>query len=163
MLLLGYAGSADAALCLREAASRKEMVKLTLSSKPVPMSLPAQVAMARLGAPDAILALRRLFDAPDLPMTLFLLGVLRDIEDRSVLLAGVRLLNDDRQAPGVSAHGTRHVHDVALEALVARLTLRPSFRIEPGRHYAPNEIAEIRTAAEQALTRPDCEYHTTHP
>src|SRR5882757_4127781 len=32
VLLLGYTRSADAALCLREAASRKEMVKLTLSS-----------------------------------------------------------------------------------------------------------------------------------
>jgi hypothetical protein len=150
--LLGYAKPEDALLCSRRAAGGKQMVKLTLGSKPVPIALPARVAMARLGDRGALLQLRESFEKPDLPVTLFLLGVLRDIEDHDALKAAVSLLDDDRQAPGVVAHGSRKVRDVCLEALVARLSLTPSFQVKPGRHYTPTEIAEVRSAAGLALS-----------
>lgn len=143
VLLLGYGKAEEVAGCLGKVAARKEMVKLTLGSKPVPIALAAAVPRARFGEPEE---LRKAFRKPDLPTALFLLGVLRDIEDPEALRAARAFLDDEREAPGVVAHGTRRVRDVALEALVGRFGLKVSFAIAPGREYAPAEVAEVRSA-----------------
>jgi hypothetical protein len=78
--------------------------------------------------------------------------VLRDIEDREALRASLRFLDDEREAPGVVSHAVRTVRDVAVEALAARLSLKPTFPLEPGRRYTPAQTAEIRAAAEQKIS-----------
>jgi len=156
VLLLGYARPEDAEPCLQKAARQSRMVKLAVSARPVPIALPVRVALARLGHADGIGALRTAFDMPDVDTSLFLLGVLRDIEDGAALRASLRFLDDDREAPGVVAHAMRRVRDVAVEALAARFSLKSTFALEPGRRYAAREITEIRTAAEQRIS-------TTYP
>jgi HEAT repeat protein len=154
VLLLGYTRPEDATACLKLAAQRREMVKLAVSAQPVPMTLAAHVALARLGDAAAVSELRQAFEKPDVPTALFLLGVLQDIVDPEALRAAVKLLDDDRPGPGVVAHATRTIRDIALEALVARLALIPSFALEPGRRYDSRELAEIRTAADRVLSAP---------
>ncbi len=151
-LLLGYARREAAVPCLEKAAGQRRMVKLAVSARPVPVVLPVHVALARLGQADGVRELRMAFAQPDLETALFLLGVLRDIKDREALRASLRFLDDGREAPGVVTHAARTVRDVALEALVARFSLKPTFSIEPGRRYAAREIAEVRAAAEQAIS-----------
>jgi hypothetical protein len=154
VLLLGYARPEVAKPCLRTMAKRPEMVKLEVSAQPVSISLAATVALARLGDAEAQHQLRQAFDKPTQTTALFLLGVLRDIDDHEALQAAVKLLDDDREAPGVMSDSTRTIRDVALEALVARLSLTTSFAVEPGRLYDPQQISEVRTAAERALSEP---------
>jgi HEAT repeat protein len=153
-LLLGYAKPDEGTPCLRKAARRPDMVKLAVSAQPVPIGLPVQVALARLKDPAATRELRREFNKPSEQTALFLLGVLRDIEDRDALRAAVGLLDDERPGPGVVAHATRRIRDITLEALVARLSIKPPFAIEPGKRYGARELAEVRTLAERALAEP---------
>jgi hypothetical protein len=152
VLLLGYAGPDAAVPCLQKAARQSRMVKLAVSARPVPIALPVRVALARVGQVEGVRELRMAFDNPDLDASLFLLGVLRDIEDRAALRASLRFLDDDREAPGMVAHATRAVRDVAVEALAQRLSLKPTFSLQPGRRYSADEIAEIRAAAERAIS-----------
>jgi len=151
-LLLGYARPEAAVPCLQKAAGQRRMVKLAVSARPVPVVLPVRVALARLGQADGVRELQTAFARPDLETSLFLLGVLRDIKDREALRASLRFLDDEREAPGMVAHAVRAVRDVAVEALVARFSLKPTFPVEPGRRYAAREIAEVRAAAEQAIS-----------
>jgi hypothetical protein len=151
VLLLGYSKPDIATGCLRRLSARPEMVKLEASSRPVPIKLAVTVALARLGDREAVVQLRQAFHSPDLAATLFLLGVVRDIEDRQALREAVKLLEDGRECPGVLSHATRSVRDVALEALANRLSLRTSFNLEPGKRYEAGEIAEVRAAALAAL------------
>jgi HEAT repeat protein len=152
VLLLGYARPDVAVPCLQEAAGRRRMVKLAVSARPVPIALPIKVALARLGQADAVRNLRMAFEKPDLETSLFLLGVLRDIEDREALRASLRFLDDEREAPGVVSHAVRTVRDVAVEALAARFSLKPAFSLEPGRRYTAGQISEIRAAAARAIS-----------
>jgi HEAT repeat protein len=153
ILLLGYARPEAAVPCLEKAERRPRMVKLAVSARPVPSTLAAQVALARLGQAEGVHGLRTALEKPTLEATLFLLGVLRDIEDREALRASLRFLDDERQAPGVVAHAVRTVRDVAVQAFVARFSLKPTFPLEPGRRYTAAEAAETRIAAEQAIAR----------
>jgi HEAT repeat protein len=152
VLLLGYARPEVAVPCLQKPAGQRKMVKLAVSARPVPIAVPIRVALARLGEAEAVRDLRMAFEKPDLETSLFLLGVLRDIDDREALRASLRFLDDEREAPGVVSHATRTVRDVAVEALAARFSLKPTFSLAPGRRYAAREIAEIRAAAERAIS-----------
>jgi len=128
------------------------MVKLVTTSKPVPAIFAARVALARLGDPGAIVALRTAFQTPSLDEALFLLAALRDIEDPDSLAAALKLLDDNtRQAPGPDSHSTRALRNVALEALVERFHLKPSFQIDPAHKYTLAEIDEVRAAAGHAV------------
>jgi HEAT repeat protein len=151
-LLLGYARPEAAVPCLQKAAQQRRMVKLAVSARPVPIALPVRVALARVGQAEGVRDLRAAFEKPDVETSLFLLGVLRDIEDREALRASLRFLDDEREAPGVVSHAVRTVRDVAVEALAARLSLKPTFPLEPGRRYTPAQTAEIRAAAEQKIS-----------
>jgi HEAT repeat protein len=151
-LLLGYARAEAAVPCLQKAAQQRRMVKLAVSARPVPIALPVRVALARLRQAEGVRDLRTAFEKPDLETSLFLLGVLRDIEDREALRASLRFLDDEREAPGVVSHAVRTVRDVAVEALAERFSLKPTFAIEPGRRYTPAQAAEIRGAAEQKIS-----------
>ena len=152
VLLLGYAKPETAVPCLQEAARQRRMVKLAISARPVPIALPVKVALARLNQAESVRELRAAFEKPEVETSLFLLGVLRDIEDREALRASLRFLDDEREAPGAVSHAVRAVRDVAVEALVARFSLRPAFPIEPGRRYTARELAEIRALAEQRIS-----------
>ena len=151
-LLLGYAKPAIAKACLEKPIRAEAMVKLAISTKPLPAGFAATVALARLDDREAIDALRKAFQNPSLDEALFLLAGLRDIVDPPSLAAAVKLLDDStRQAPGPDSHSTRALCSVALEALVARLQLKPSFAIDPERRYSSAEVDEIRKAAVRAV------------
>jgi len=151
-LLLSYADAGTAIPCLKKPPRTGAMVKLA-SSNPVPAGLAARVALARLGDAGALAALRKTLEKPSLDEALFLLGALREIEDSASLAGVIKLLDDNtRQAPGPDFHSTRPVRNVALQALVERFHLKPSFAIDPTRKYSDAEVAEVRSAATRALS-----------
>lgn len=151
-LLLSYADAATAIPCLKKPPRSGAMVKLA-NSNPVPAGLAARVALARLGDVGALVALRKALEKPTLDEALFLLGALREIEDPASLAGVIKLLEDNtRQAPGPDFHTTRAVRNVALEALVERFHLKPSFAIDPARRYSDTEVAEVRGGATRALS-----------
>jgi len=147
-LLLGYARPEDAKPCLGKPIRKGAMVKLGTATKPVPAALAARVALARLGDPSAIAALREAFRSASLDEVLFLLAALRDVEDPASIQAAIKLLDDNkRQVPGADSHSTRTLRNAALEAVVERLHLKPSFPIDRGRTYSTAEIDEVRAAS----------------
>jgi hypothetical protein len=150
LLLLGYAPRKEAEARLQKPLPGWAMVKLATSAQPVPASLAARVALARLGDETAIAELRKSFAKASIPEALFLLTVLPDINDRGALEAAIALLGDARECPGVDSESKRRVQDAALEALVDRFKLATSFKIERGREYTDAELAEARGLSERA-------------
>lgn len=150
LLLLGYAVRPEEARpCLDRAFPKWANVKLVTSMQPVPAPVAARVALARLGDAKAADELRAAFSPrTPLPETLFLLAVLRDIENPDVLAASLGHLDDRRACTGLVAHATREVRDVALEALVSRLSL--DFQVEPGRRYSDAEVETVRRLAKES-------------
>jgi HEAT repeat protein len=151
-LLLGYAKPEIAKACLQKPVRKGAMVKLAPSTKPLPAEFAARVALARLGDPDATAALREAFENPSLDEALFLLAALRDIDDPAALEAALKLLDDNtRQAPGPDSHSTRTLRNVALEALVDRFQLKPSFAVDAASRYSDAEVDEVRKVAGRAV------------
>ncbi len=150
LLLLGYAvRPEEARACLDRAFPKWAKVKLVTSMQPVPAPVAARVALARLGHAKAVEELRAAFSPrTPLPETLFLLAVLRDIQDPGGLAASLVHLDDRRACPGLVSHATREVRDVALEALVSRLSL--DFKVEPGKRYSDAEVDTVRQLAKES-------------
>jgi hypothetical protein len=135
LLLLGYAVKPEEAIpCLDRTFPKWARVKLVTSTKPVAAAVAARVSLARLGSAKATGELRAAFSSSTaLPETLFLLAVLGDIRDPGVLSAALVHLGDARECPGLVAHATRQVRDVALEAFASRhkLELRACKPLSP--------------------------------
>ena len=151
LLLLGYSVRPEEARpCLDRTFPKWAKVKLVTSMQPVPAPVAARVALARLGDAKAVDELRAAFnERTPLPETLFLLAVLSDIQQPGILAAVLMHLDDTRVCPGLIAHATRQVRDVAVEALVSRLNLE--FQVEPGKRYSDAEIDTVRRLAKARL------------
>ncbi len=149
VLLLGYADRARDLLQSLLAEYGDERVKLTTSSRPVPLRLPATLALARLGDVIAERAVVHALATSDAAQRVFVLNVLPYILSPAQLAATVALLSDVTEIPDDVPSGAkrRRVCDHALDACVSRFTLAPTFPLQPGGRYSDAALAEVRKSA----------------
>lgn len=140
---------------LRAAADSTSLVKLADSDLPVPASLPAQVALSALGDSLARSALDEAIARGDIAELLFLLDVLPLLDDTSTIVTlATKTLDDERPVAGgvpAGAEPSRRVADRAVEALVKRLKLKPSFDLDEAKRYSAAQIAEVRKSVVSAI------------
>jgi hypothetical protein len=156
LLMLGYLPGDETERLLREhiRRARDETVKLFPWSDPVPSSLPAQVALARLGDRQAMAELVVASENGAVAELVFLLSVVRDIDAPRVLHAVKKCLDDERETTTGVPSGTqpkRRVCDEAVDAFVARLKLDVSFPLRDSQRYRPEELDEVRRLINQAI------------
>jgi hypothetical protein len=148
LLLLGYDASEAATEALKRLAAtgQTELTRLHPWSETIPVRLPADVALSRLGDPDARARLFSDIEAGGLSTLAFLVEVLRDIDAPEVLQTLSRVLNDDREVPvGPTSEDpiNRRLKDVAIEAFVARLGLGVSFELDSNCRYSEENSREV--------------------
>ena len=153
-LMLGHFPDPATEEVLRAALEDSSPVKLERWQAPVPASLPALVALARMGRSGAEERLVPAVRQAGLNELVFLLHVLDEIEARAALRALSSALGDSREiSGGVPAGATprRRVQDLAVDTFVRRLNLQPGFPLQPAARYAPAQISRIRGMVEKAL------------
>lgn len=155
LLLLAYCPGESSILALRTAIKDSSPVKLLEWSTPVPVSLPAYVALARLGEPDARQALLAVVHRGETSDLEFLLSAMREIEAREVLSALTATLTDTRNSAETLpvSHSVRRLCDVAVDAFVRRLGLATSFEISEAATYDAEQIHEVRRQTTAVLTK----------
>ncbi len=149
ILLLGYAPGPGSVSLLRELRGEAPDLRTKLHpwSELVPVSLVATVALSRLGDGGARKALLEGLAGASAETHAFLLSVLRDVDDPSVLHALSEALADEREVgEGVpsGAEPRRRVCDLAVDAFVDRLGLQVGFPRNPAGRYGSREIEEVR-------------------
>ncbi len=155
VLLLGYFEQAKPLLLKLLTDYGDERVKLTTSSRPVALSLPALLALARLGEATAERAVLNTLAASDGAHRVFVTDVLPYVQSREILEALTILLSDATEIPEDVPSGAkrRRVCDHALEAWVKRFNLKPTFLLQPGARYAELALAEVRAAVIHGVLR----------
>lgn len=120
------------------------MVELEAWMPPVAASLPAAVALSRLGESTS---LRRLTNSPARDEWIFFLSVLTEISDPISLqsLAGA-FASDQPILGGVPSHATstRRLADLAVESFVKRFDIDPRIQLNPAQSYSNEVIADVR-------------------
>src|SRR6266542_3175660 len=158
LLLLGYCPGPETERVLRTVAAQTPAppVRLFPWSAPVVASLPARVALARLGDREAQLALAQAV-AGDTPAELeFLLAALREIEAPTVLRALTGVLADTRKAATVAHSGAVPQHrlcDVAVNAFVRRFSLKIGFELSEVLPYSVDQLDDVRRRVDAAIPR----------
>jgi hypothetical protein len=158
VLLLGHFPDAASKAAL-EALRRqpKPIVKLHPWGPIASQSLAASVALARTGSTDARSEVHRSITEGNTGNLRFLLEVLKEIDDPSLLRALAEGLSDRREIPGgVPSHAEpqRRVCDLTAEAFASKLGLSYSFPLSPGRRYTDHELAGARSAVAERLSPP---------
>lgn len=154
LLLLGDRNDDESVSALRQAAAAGLSVKFEPWLAPVPAALPAAVALARIGTDDDRSALAASAAEQPLATRIFLLHVIGDVQAPPVLRAMLAYLRDEREiADGVPVGATprRRLCDLAVDAFVRRLKLKPAFALRPAGRYSATEIAAGESAALAAL------------
>jgi len=129
-------------------------VKLHNWSAPVPASLPAAVALLRLGHEPAEQRLLDTVSNGELGQQVFLLQVLDEIQDADLLRALAGLLSDRREIDGGVPSGAtprRRLCDLAVDAFAARFDLDLPFALAPSGRYSDGQIEEARQRIESRL------------
>lgn len=156
ILLLGYDSSQEAVALLKEIQRNfsDQMTKLRPWTAVVPLSLVIDVSLSRLGDSSARLALLEEIGHASFETLSFLLDVLREIDDPTVLHAISRALDDERPVRGGIPSGGapgRRLADVAVDAFVERLGLAVGFHLEPSRAYSDSNIKEVKRLMTQDI------------
>ncbi len=147
LLLLGRFKSDESRKFLQQHMISKEMVKLQPWQPPVRQGLAAAVAAVSAGVPSALPAVQK--GLGPLPEAEFLVSAMADLSDNSAVVSLAKLLDDSRTVQAGVPSGVQpqlRIQDLALEAFVARLKLRPSFAIRNGSRYTDAELAQGRIA-----------------
>jgi len=158
VLLLGYGPAASVLPALQKLHSQADQspTKLEDWTPPVPVRLAAQVALSRLGDPQARRALLEATSQKDLAVRQFLLGVVRDIDSPEVLHALAAFLDDTRLTGSGAPSGAgsqRRLCDDAVNALVHRLKLKVGFALSDTQPYSAAQIDQVRARLSEAIPR----------
>jgi hypothetical protein len=89
-----------------------------------------------------------------LPEQVFLLQVIRDIDDTSVLTALSKHLSDEREISGGVPSGASprpRLGDLAVNAFAEKLNLDLGFELSTARRYSSDELGKAKQAVSQAL------------
>lgn len=146
-LLLGHFPGDRSLSVLRSYVDSPAMVKLQNWSAPVAVSLPAHVALLRLGMDDGRQGLAHAIDHGDLEQQVFLLQVLGEIDDRDTLRSLAGHLSDTRDIGGGVPSGAtprRRLCDLAVDVFAEKLPLSLSFERSSARRYSEVELAQMR-------------------
>lgn len=115
----------------------------------VPRNLAAAVGLRIAGQEPQEVRLRTaLHSKTSVAEPEFVLRLLADLPD-SVAREALPLLQDERAVPSAG----RRLQDAAVDAFVARLHLKPTFEHGRTRRYLPEEIEQVRAAADSRLAK----------
>lgn len=131
------------------------VVKLAAWSTPVPQALAAAVAGVSVGLTQA--QARLVQGLNDVASAEFLASTLVDVTDMTALHSLLPLLDNEQTVRAGVPSGAlpqRRVCDLALDAFVNRLGLRPSFSLRVGERYTAAELDEVKRLAFIASTQP---------
>ncbi|AGA26462.1 HEAT repeat domain-containing protein [Singulisphaera acidiphila] len=156
LLLLAYFPGKEAENVLRagQAQPPSEKVALETAPAPVPRSLPATVALSRIGAPGARKQLIEAIHRGRLDELTFLLAVLREIDAPEVLHELKATLDDPRETGSGAPIGVeqrRRLCDDAVDAFIRRLALKVDFSLSEARRYTKEEIEKVRGLINSAI------------
>ncbi|WP_406696239.1 HEAT repeat domain-containing protein [Singulisphaera sp. Ch08] len=156
LLLLAYFPDKEVEKVLQaeQAQPAGETVELETAPTPVPRSLPATVALSRIGAPGARKDLLGIIHRGKLDELRFLLAILREIDAPEVLHELKSTLDDQRETGSGAPIGVeqrRRLCDDAVDAFVRRLTLRMDFDLSEARRYTQAEIGKVRDAINSSI------------
>jgi HEAT repeat protein len=156
VLLLAYFPTPESEKSLRSLQDGRSAAKVKLFawSAPVSISLPAKVALARLGSGEAQAALLQAAQKASTAEAEFLLAALREADTSAVLRGLARFLDDKRESTTLvhSAPEIRpRICDLAVNAFVQRLKLPVTFEINKPRRYEAGQIEEVRRAILSAV------------
>ena len=147
LLLLSYLPGKETILTLEQACVEEPAVKLRPWTRPVPPSLPAAVALSRIGEAAGRARLLRALDEGRLETMEFVLLALREVDTPEVLAAlGKKALSDEREIGGGAPSGAtppRRVCDLAVTQLVRHLRLKVGFSPSDSRRYTASEIGQV--------------------
>jgi hypothetical protein len=158
VLLLGYDSSTASLELLHRLREQSgaESAKLNPWDPIVPLALPVDVALSRLGDAGARSRLLEQAERGSLETKLFLLGVLRDVDAPEVLQALAPTLDDERQVPGGVPSGAdpaRRLTDTAVDAFIRRLGLSVDFDANGARRYSAAEAGQVKRLLEGSVPR----------
>lgn len=157
MLLLAHDPSDENRDVLRQVMESHtgKLTKLGLSSTAVPLETAAAVALSAAGGPEGRRELHQLASSDDLTIRRFLLEVVSDIDDPSILQQMRAYVSDEREVQGVGvpdgAAPARRVADIAADALIDRLNLAVGFARRPSGRYEPDQLAEVNAKVRAAI------------
>jgi hypothetical protein len=155
LLLRHFANDGNRQFLLQLLKADAAPVKLAAWSTPVPQVLAAAVAAVSVGLAQAQTRLVQGLD--DVASAEFLASTLPDVTDLVALHSLLPLLDNQQTVrAGVpsGASPQRRVCDLALDAFVDRLSLRPSFSLRAGGRYITAEFDEVKRLASIATTKP---------
>lgn len=135
-------------------ATKGPAVKLNSWNPSVPQQLAAAVAGVSVAAAGADPVVEQ--GLGPLDEAEFVALTLGDIRVAAKLQPVVKLLDDRREVAGATPSGARpqrRICDLAVDSLVRRLELQPSFRLRPADRYTDGEIAQVRALAAAAVAR----------
>jgi hypothetical protein len=146
LLLLAFVPHSEAAL--REALGKHYLVKLTEGGPAVEASLPAEVALSRLGVSEARQRLQERIAAGTTAELHFLLDAIAMIDAPEILhTLASHTLGDKREIGGGLPSGAspmRRLTDLAVDAFITRLKLETGVATAPVKLYSPEEIGKVR-------------------
>jgi hypothetical protein len=156
VLLLGYDSSPESIDLLREIRKEggQQRTKLRPWTAVVPLSLVADISLSRLGDATARIELLQEIGHGSIETMRFLLDVLREIDDATVLHAIARALDDNRTVSGGVPSGAapaRRLADEAVDAFIKRLDLAVGFDPDPARRYSEDELAEVKQLIDREI------------
>jgi len=157
ILVLAHDGGEATLALLRElmTGDSGKLTKLDLDSPAVPLEAAATVALSALGDADANKALHQLATSDDLEIRRFLLEVIDDLNDPTVLHQLLGYLADERAVEGAGvphgAESARRLADLAADAMMDRLNLSVEFERKPTGRYEPAELAEVERRVKESI------------
>ena len=149
VLLLAYFPGPETQQLLGKLRGRpaEEVTKLHEWSPAVPVSLPAAVALSRLGENDARAALLATIEDAGVNVLEFLFEAIREIDSPEVLQALKPALDNQAEVSSGVPSGAaprRRICDVAVNAFVRRLSLKVDFELLESRRYSEAQIQQVR-------------------
>lgn len=156
ILLLGYDSSPEALRLLNDTKENfgGKMAKLQPWTPAVPLSLVANVSLLRIGDLTAKILLLEEIEGESYEALFFLLSVLREIDDPTVLNSISRTLDDARPVKGSVPSGakpTRRLADVAVEGFIERLGLTVDFKCDPTLRYSLDDIDKVKLLIKRSI------------
>lgn len=159
LLLAGYLPVESARLVLEQFLAQpasQSLVRLEPAAGPIAARIAAQVALARLGDKNAMVAIADLTENASVAQWQFLLAAIRDINAPRMLHALKRGLTDEREtAAGIPSHAgpRRRVCDEATNALAERLNLKTTFALTTTQRYTPEQRTEVRRLIDETIPK----------
>lgn len=159
LLLLSYFPGVETEKVLRTLSNNNDAERLTKLfdwSPAVNVSLPANVALARLDDLKSRNNLLEMIESAKLEELEFLLEVIEEIDSPQILQLLKITLDDTREiSSGVPSSATpkRRLCDLAVNSFVHRLTLKVNFNLSDSQKYSNKQISKARDLIDNSIPK----------